>query len=588
MKSIKDNLKVQTPKKLYFYCISLGVFIGLCTVLFSIILHHLETLILGEFTGISDINFQNFFIQSLPKLPHWYLIFLPMFGGILVSVISYFIPEAMGAGTDNMVDVFHNNEGTLAGKNAPAVMATTIAALSTGASGGKEGPIAVIGGSIGSFFAKWLGQGARARRTLLLAGTAAGLGAIFRAPLGGALTAVEVLYKEDSESDSLIPCIIASISAYIITIICIPEGGRIIEVDTHIMVLNDYREIIIYAVLGVVCVIFGRLYLWIMELSSSFFSNMSLPKIWHPMIGGLIVGIIGYFVPIALGSGFEHIHDLAVKEIYNAANICKISVVLGILILAKMSATSITVKSGLAGGMFGPSFVIGGFIGALTGTIAEYIFPGIVGSTAPYILVGMGSFFAGVAHAPLASLIMMTELTGSYELLPAILVSISVVIVFTGKKTLYPSQVKNKFISPSHLWDMKINVLRYIKVKECSKFLRNIAVIDQYFTIEKLEAHSKMNHISDYIIVNKTSQFQGYISLRHINVEDAINQLVVVANIMDTTIATCKLSDNLADILENILKTDMDKIAVVNDDNLFIGYLRYHDILHIYTKEVSK
>ncbi len=505
---------------------------------------------MGNITGISDINFQNFSVHSLPKMPHWQLIFLPVIGGILVSLISYFTPEAMGAGTDNMVDVFHNNEGTLADKNAPAVMATTIAALSTGASGGKEGPIAVIGGSIGSFFAKWLGQGARARRTLLLAGTAAGLGAIFRAPLGGALTAVEVLYKEDSESDSLIPCIIASISAYIIAIICIPDGGRIIEVDTHIMVLNDYREIAIYAILGVICVMFGQLYLTIMELCTSFFSNLSLPKLWHPIIGGLLVGVIGYFIPIALGSGFEHIHDLAVKEICDVPNIVKLSVVWGILILAKMGATSITVKSGLAGGMFGPSFVTGGFVGALTGTVAKYFSPDIVGSSAPYILVGMGSFFAGVAHAPLASLIMMTELTGSYELLPAILVSISVVIVFTGKKSLYPSQVKNKFISPSHLWDMKINVLRYIKVKNCSKYLRNIAVIDRYMTIEKLEAHGKENHISDYIIVDNTNEFQGCISLRHINVENAINQLVVVGNIMDVSIPNCKLSDNLADILD--------------------------------------
>jgi CIC family chloride channel protein len=145
----------------------------------------------------------------------WLFFLLPIVGGLVSGLIVYtWVPEAEGHGTDAMIEAFHKKRGLIRTRVPFLKAAANIATLGTGGCAGREGPIAQIGAGLGSWLAVRFGLTTRERRVLLLAGTAGGLGAIFRSPLGGALTAVEVLYREDFESEALLPSIISSVTAY--------------------------------------------------------------------------------------------------------------------------------------------------------------------------------------------------------------------------------------------------------------------------------------------------------------------------------------------------------------------------------------
>ena len=200
------TIKIKNSIHIYFVSLLTGLFTGSFIILFSKILSFAEDIF-------------PFFKVSLDSLVNrefnWQFLFLPILGGLLVGFIThYFCPEAKGNGIDNVLDSFHNREGEMRGRVSVYKSVVTILTLALGGSAGKEGPAAQIGASIGSQINNFFGGGARARRTMLLAGVSASLGTIFQAPLGGALTAIEMVYKEDLESDALIPSIISSVSAY--------------------------------------------------------------------------------------------------------------------------------------------------------------------------------------------------------------------------------------------------------------------------------------------------------------------------------------------------------------------------------------
>ena len=223
---LEQFIKIKQPREIYIYSIIIGLVTGLLALLFSKILSTAEYFFMEIFAGRKVIHppgeTEAFFhkdftsLFSNPTLSLIALFSLPILGGLVVGLITqFFYSKAMGSGTDGMIKSFHYEKGKIEGKGIFFKMISTLFCITTGGSGGREGPSAYIGAALGSSIASFLKAGVRARRTLLLAGAAGALGAIFRAPLGGALVAVEIIYREDIESDSLVPCIISSVSSYL-------------------------------------------------------------------------------------------------------------------------------------------------------------------------------------------------------------------------------------------------------------------------------------------------------------------------------------------------------------------------------------
>jgi chloride channel protein, CIC family len=593
MKSIYRTLwasfsRVDT-KRVYLYSLIIGVLAGLGALAFYWCLAAATHATYGWIAQI-DVpqpgDGESYFGEVVGEPRRWVFFFMPAIGGLVAGWLVYrFAPEAEGTGTEGFLDAFHNKGGIMRRRVALVKSIATIFTLASGGSAGKEGPVAQIGASIGAIFGKWLKIGERARRTLLLAGTAGGLGAIFRAPLGGTFTAIEVLYKEDFETDALIPCLLSSVMAY--TVFCSVMGfHHIFAIDLE--PFHNPAQLIFYIILGFLCSGTGFLYIKFFHgVKDKVFSKIPVPKYVLPAIGGVLVGTIGFFYPQITGASLGYIQQAMNGEFGDDWMVA--TRLFLILAMLKIIATSFTVQSGGSGGVFGPSLFIGGMLGGVVGTVSNHFFPHLVPDVAPFVVVGMAAFFACVASAPIASIIMVSELTGGYQLLPALMAVAAISLIFSRGTSIYRNQVLNKFASKAHLWDMNPYVLAKIAIKSAFKGgYRHHAVIsinDTYTHVEQLAAKI---HETDFVVKDAEGRFVGAFSLKDTHfIQDIAEakKLLVVTDLVSTKAPFVTPDDTLFVAMERLLDSDFDKIAVVEDPDdarKLLGYVRQREILAVY------
>lgn len=389
---------------------------------------------------------------TLGILPWYAFALVPAIGGLVVGLFIHKVaraPETAGQGTDKMIYSFHHQGGNVRARVAPVKFIASIVTLATGGSAGYEGPISQIGSGIASTICKFFKMPRMMRGQFMLAGTAAGLGAIFKAPLAGALTSVEMLYREDFESNAFATSIISSVVAFTVYIAFV--GSAPVIGCTMDFPFTNAVELLACALLGILCFPFSYLYVRLYYESERRFNKWTIPAWLKPAVGGAFISLLVFAYPEVSGGGFEFIDNLMAGLVPHS--LWGVMLLLGI-VLAKIVATALTVGSGGSGGVFGPSLFIGGVIGAMFAGICELAFPGVVRMPEMFILVGMASFFAGAAKAPIAGVVMVCEMTGSYCLLPGLLIAAVMHIAFSRNWTIYKSQVLNKFASPAHRRDM--------------------------------------------------------------------------------------------------------------------------------------
>ena len=367
----------------------------------------------------------------------WYLILLVLvFGGILVGLIARFLTkEATGHGTDSIIKAYHAGEDIPIKVPLAKIVASAIT-LGTGGSAGKEGPMTQIGGGFSSFFARVFGFDEKDRKIALAAGLGAGVGAIFKVPIGGAILSAEILYKQDLETDVLYTSLVASATSF--AIFGLFKGYQPIFMVPSFAF--DPKLLPLFIIEGLLCGFLGVLFIKMFQSVDSFFKKLKVEEVLKPAIGGLIVGVLGIFFPHILGSGYERIQFLLLG-VYESLNIpIPYWLLLFTLPFLKMLATSVTLGSGGSGGVFAPGMVIGGFIGAFLGYVFKTIMPGIVTSEVPFIVVGMTSFFGATGKISLSIIPMVIEMTANLHVVPYVMVSNVVATLITGTNTIYPSQ----------------------------------------------------------------------------------------------------------------------------------------------------
>lgn len=383
---------------------------------------------------------------------------VPLFGlsaGLFTGFfIQRYVPETVTAGTDGTdatTRAFHR-AGGLVPPRVPVIRGlASILTIASGCSAGREGPIAQIGGGVGSWLAQRLKLSARERRILLLAGAAGGMGAIFRAPLGGALTAVEVVYREDFEAEAILPAVMSSVTAY--SVFTFFFGSEAILAAPAFQ-FRDPRELLFYALMAVVCS--GAAYLFMGSFracKTRLFAPVRerLGIMWTLGLGGLLAGCTGALFPSALAGGYGWLEMALLGHI-------PVMLLVG-MVLAKTLATSLSIGSGMSGGMFAPALFVGGLSGGVVGQVAHARWPDIAPEPGSYVLVGMAAFFSGIAKAPIGPLVMVCELSRGYGLLAPLMLSSALCIALCRKVSLYDNQVESKFDSPAHAADATVNVL---------------------------------------------------------------------------------------------------------------------------------
>lgn len=374
----------------------------------------------------------------------WALPLVLALGGLASGLLVWLLaPEAEGHGTDAAIDAFHHKGGRVRLRVVPVKLVASAITIGSGGAAGREGPTAQIGAGFGSFIADRFHLEPAERRRALAAGMGAGIGAIFRAPLGGAMMAAEVLYKHDFEADVILLGLISSIVAYSIfgayTDYTPVFGGAGSFSFTH------PQELPYYAVLGVACGIFGLAYARAFYGVTGLFKRVPAPVWFKPALGGLFVGLIGMAAPEAIHVGYGWVQQAFTRE-----GVMEFSPWLLLLLPGlRIVTTSLTVGSGGSGGIFGPGMVIGGLIGAAYWRIGHE-FPGFPQEPGPVVIIGMTAMFGSIAHAPLAMLLMVAEMTGNLSLLGPAMIAVAVATLLVGDESIYRSQVATRADSPAH------------------------------------------------------------------------------------------------------------------------------------------
>ncbi len=517
--STKERKYIQ---KWVLLSILIGIVAGFGAFAFYLLLQIMTDFFLGYLAGFQPTppaGEPEITYISLPTAPFrlWVLALMPALGGLIAGLIIYsFAPEAEGHGTDAIIDAFHNKKGVIR-KRVPLIKAIASAiTIGSGGSAGREGPIAQIGGGFGSFLGTKLKLGERETRTMLVCGAAAGIGAMFKAPLGSALFGTEVLYKRDFEMESMIPAIVSSVVAY--AVFCsIPCIGWQPIFDTPPYTFTHPKELIFFAVLGIACTALGIFYIKVFYATRAFFKRFAIPNHLKPAIGGALVGIfvlvIGYLEPQALdgilGMGYGAVQTAIDMEL-PLPELMKLMLIVAI---AKIFTTSFTIGSGGSGGVFAPSLVIGAMLGGLFAGVSHFFFPEIIAgpTMSAFVVVGMAAFFAGAAKVPIAAILMISEMAGSYSLLVPLMLTSVVAYALSGGWTIYEKQVKTRKESPAHRREFMVDLLEGIRVKDA--YIEDVQTISADTTVkEALYFVDRTGHIA-YPVVDKEGRMVGITSL---------------------------------------------------------------------------
>ncbi len=382
----------------------------------------------------------------------WALPLVTALAGMMGGLLTWkFAPQTSGIGTNAAIRAFHKCE-KIGFKTSIFKLITSAITIGGGMTSGREGPIAQIGAATGSTVAGLLKLSDRERNIALAAGLGAGIAAIFKAPLAGAIIAAEIFYKEDFEVEALVPGLIASVIGY--TIVGSVEGFQ--PVFNPPMQATEFSQpwsLALFALLGVGCALLARFLFVIFFSIQHFFKRYPL---WvATTIGGLCAGLIGLAVPSVVGTGY----GWAQFAISQNAHLLPPSMLL-LAALAEIVGASLTLGSGNSGGIFGPCVVTGGMFGGAFGCAAAHFFPTIVPDPGAYAIVGMIAFFAGAAKAPISTIIMISEMTGGYGLLAPAMFAVVTAFILSGKRTIFPAQVHSRLDSPFHADEFEPIVLR--------------------------------------------------------------------------------------------------------------------------------
>jgi CIC family chloride channel protein len=386
------------------------------------------TLLIGALVGLAVVAFivltERFGAHLYPAgAAPWRRLLVPTVGSLAMGYLLYrYFPDARGSGVPQTKAALYAREGKITLSTVFGKFFCTSVTLASGIPLGREGPAVQVGGGIASVLGRALGLRPERVKALVPVGAAAAVAAAFNTPLAAVLFALEEVVG-DLHAPVLGSVVLASATSWGVLRLLL-GNDPLFQVPQYQLV-NPW-ELLLYAVLGVagglVSVAFTQLLLGLRE----WFLKRPRKTLWfQPVTGGLLVGVMGWFVPQVMGVGYKFVGDalndhLALK-------------LMALLLVLKLVATAVSYASGNAGGIFGPSLFLGAMLGGTIGSVAHHYFPAHVATPGAYALVGMGTAFAGIIRAPMTSVVMIFETTRDYAVIVPLMIS-NLVSYFVASK----------------------------------------------------------------------------------------------------------------------------------------------------------
>jgi chloride channel protein, CIC family len=375
-------------------------------------------LVIGALTGLAVVAFilltERLGMRLYPVggAP-WRRLLFPVVGSLGIGYLLYrYFPNARGSGVPQTKAALFAREGRITLRTVLGKFFCTSVTLASGIPLGREGPSVQVGAGIGSVLGRVLGLRTEQVKRLIPVGASAAIAAAFNTPLAAVVFSLEEIMG-DLQSPVMGAVVLASATAWMVLHVFLGDHP-LFKVPQYQLVHPS--EFAVYAVLGVlggvVSAVFAKLLLGIRQRFLRFPRN----TVWfQPVAGGLLVGLMGWFVPQVLGVGYGY-----VGEALNGNMAFKMML---LLVVLKLFAVTTSYATGNAGGIFGPSLFIGAMLGGSVGTVAHYFFPAYTATPGAYALVGMGAVFAGVVRAPMTSVLMIFEMTQDYAVIVPLMIA---------------------------------------------------------------------------------------------------------------------------------------------------------------------
>jgi CIC family chloride channel protein len=507
--------------------------------------------------------------------PHWWLIPLIVgLGGLMSGVlVARFAPEAEGHGTDAAIDAVHRNPRMIRTRAVAVKLVASAITIGSGGSGGREGPTAQISAGFGSLLARALDLSAEDGRIAVSIGIGSGIGAIFGAPLGGAVLAADIVYRDDFEVEALVPGLIASIVGY--TIFGLIDGFRpLFGFAAPGYEFHQPMQLLWFAIIGVLAGLVGLVYAKTFYGVVALSNRLPISKMFRPAIGGLLVGLLALAVPEVLGTGYGWVQHALDR---NQLLALPLWVVL-LLPFAKILATALSIGTGGSGGIFGPGMVIGAFVGSAAWRLLEPLGIDIPHSPAPFVIVGMMACFGSIARAPLAMMLMVAEMTGSLTILAPAMVAVGLAYLIARRsdETIYRSQLRNREEAQSARLRLGLPLLGRIGVAEAMVAPRTVLASDTSVseTIQQLQSAA----VPGAPVVDSDDRFRGTVDLEDLRSADPDES---VSRHVDAAAASV-IDDSNLDQAIDALPAGRAWLTVLDDGRHVRGIVAISDVVRAY------
>ena len=559
----------------YTYFILIGFIVGICAGFSNVIFHYLYSKLTSSFLD--------------PLANRNMTIFGTLIGGLILFFLTYISKkdDILGYKFHRFIHNVSHGSGIITIKETITKAFSQIVSLGFGGSVGQEGPMAQLGGSIGSI----VGQKIRIKKSdlkiFIACGIAGAIAATFNAPITGVLFVEEVALLRNIKIRSFLPVVISAATATVVAGFYSAESNIFYEID---FLLLSYNELFIYALMGIGIGLASSFFTKMHFLIEKKFENLIPDQKIRPIIGGILLGLLA-FIPFGigleiLGNGYSAMQKALTSEY-------TLLIAISILLL-KPIATSITLSSGWPGGIFAPAIFLGAFCGYLFGFGVENLFykdlidPGSLSSS--YSIVGMGTFLAAMTQAPLTSIFFTFELTQTYQaVLP---VMISSVIGTSIYRLIIGRSFESCYFKKDNIeivQNEESNILNNMKVSEIMR--RDVVTIPEKMTLGKFIEFLPTTQLTTFPLIDENDNLSGIISVQDYRgwvLEEELKDVVIMKDLASTQVNTVTPEESMLEVLRHWDKGDMLPVVSKDGSKKIIGILARRDALIAYNKALNE
>ena len=569
-RSILGRLKTNEHTIMVVLAVIVGLAAGFGAVGFRHLIDFFQSIAYGSSDELLEV------VQTIPwKIKIW----IPALGGLIVGpLIFFFAREAKGHGVPEVMEAVALRGGIIRKRVVIVKSMASAISISTGGSVGREGPIVQIGSAIGSALGQALKVSADRMRTLVGCGAAAGIAATFNAPIAGSMFALEVILG-DFGLATFSPIVISSVVATAVSRYFL---GNMPAFDLPVYRLVSAWELPLYVILGFFCAAVAVTFTKVLYGAEDSFDRLRFPEYLKAVLGGLILGAMGLYVPHILGVGYPAM-DLALMQELSWG------LMLG-LVVAKIVATSITIGSGGSGGVFAPSLFMGAMAGGFFGTAVHHVFPAVTAPPPAYSIVGMGAVVAGTTHGPLSAIMILFEMTGEYKIILPLMIACIISTLASGhlsKESIYTLKLARRGVNLEA--GKEVNVLKSIRVKDVMN--PSVETVPENLSLGRLADRIHKSKHKSFPVVADNNHLTGmlsYFDYRDVIFDENLKDLLVAQDLATEQVVTVPLDGDLYDALQKITLKDYSLLPVVSPDDPteLLGVLSRRDIISAYNNAI--